>query len=165
MDVGASTGGFTDCLLQGGAKRVYAVDVGRGQLAERLRTDPRVFSMEKTNARHEYELPERADVAVVDVSFISLLFVLPETISHLKPGGEVLALVKPQFEAGKGRVGRNGVVSDPAVHAEVLGKVCTWVAEQPDLRLLGIRRSALVGDKGNREFFVRIKVGQREAGD
>jgi 23S rRNA (cytidine1920-2'-O)/16S rRNA (cytidine1409-2'-O)-methyltransferase len=158
LDVGASTGGFTDCLLQGGAKRVYAVDVGRGQLAERLRNDARVISMEKLNARYAYDLPERADIAVVDVSFISVRLVLAETIGHLKPGSQILALVKPQFEAGKERVGRNGVVSDSAVHAAVLSDVCLWVVAQPTLQLLGIRRSVLVGDKGNREFFVHLRV-------
>lgn len=158
LDVGASTGGFTDCLLQGGASHVYAVDVGRGQLAERLRADARVTSMEKVNARYPYDLPERADLAVVDVSFISIRLVLAETIGHVKPGGEILALVKPQFEAGKDRVGRNGVVSDPATHGSVVGEVCLWVIEQPRLRLLGVRRSVLVGDKGNREFFVRMGV-------
>lgn len=158
LDVGASTGGFTDCLLQGGAKRVYAVDVGRGQLAERLRTDARVISMEKVNARHAYQLPELADIAVVDVSFISVRLVLAETIDHLKPGAQIVALVKPQFEAGKDRVGRNGVVSDPAVHASVLSAVCLWVVGQRRLQLLGVRRSVLVGDKGNREFFVHLRV-------
>ena len=158
VDVGASTGGFTDCLLQGGASHVYAVDVGRGQLAERLRADARVTSMEKVNARYPYDLPEQADLAVVDVSFISIRLVLAETIGHVKPGGEILALVKPQFEAGKDRVGRNGVVSDPATHGSVVGEVCLWVIEQPRLRLLGVRRSVLVGDKGNREFFVRMGV-------
>jgi 23S rRNA (cytidine1920-2'-O)/16S rRNA (cytidine1409-2'-O)-methyltransferase len=158
LDVGASTGGFTDCLLQGGAKRVYAVDVGRGQLADRLRNDARVTSMEKVNARYTYELPEAADIAVVDVSFISVRLVLAETIGHLKMGAEVVALVKPQFEAGKGRVGRSGVVTDPVVHASVLSDVCLWVVGQPRLQLLGVRRSVLVGDKGNREFFVHLRV-------
>ena len=158
LDVGASTGGFTDCLLQAGAKRVYAVDVGRGQLAERLRNDVRVTSMEKLNARHPYELPEAADIAVIDVSFISVRLVLAATIGHLKTGAEVVALVKPQFEAGKNRIGRNGVVSDPVVHASVLSDVCLWVVGQPRLQLLGVRRSVLVGDKGNREFFVHLRV-------
>ncbi|MDA0797094.1 MAG: TlyA family RNA methyltransferase [Chloroflexi bacterium] len=158
LDVGASTGGFTDCLLQSGATRMYAVDVGRGQLAERLRNDPRVKSFERMNARHPYPLPELVDIAVMDVSFISLLVVLPETIAHVKQGGLVVALVKPQFEAAKNQVGPKGVVSDPAVHADVIGKVCLWVAERPGIRLVGVRRSVLQGDEGNREFFVALRV-------
>jgi 23S rRNA (cytidine1920-2'-O)/16S rRNA (cytidine1409-2'-O)-methyltransferase len=158
VDVGASTGGFTDCLLQSGAARTYAVDVGRGQLAERLRNDPRVTSFERTNARNPYSLPELVDIAVMDVSFISLALVLPETIAHLKDGGVVVALVKPQFEAKKNQVGNKGVVSDPAVHAEVVGKVCLWVAERAGVRLVGVRRSVLQGDEGNREFFVALRV-------
>ena len=158
LDVGASTGGFTDCLLQGGATRTYAVDVGRGQLAERLRNDARVTSFERVNARNPYPIPEQADVAVIDVSFISLVLVLPETITHVKPRGVIVALVKPQFEAGKDRVGRKGVVSDPTVHADVVGKVCLWIASYPGVRLLGVRRSVLQGDEGNREFFVALRV-------
>ncbi len=161
LDVGASTGGFTDCLLQRGAKKVYAVDVGRAQLAERLRKDPRVLSRERTNARHPLDLPEQVDIAVVDVSFISLLLVLPETVSHVKQGGVLLALVKPQFEAGRDRVGRKGVISDPVVHADVVAKVARWVVGRPDLRFLGVRRSGLEGDQGNREFFVLIRVSTR----
>ena len=158
LDVGASTGGFTDCLLQRGATKVYSVDVGRAQLAERLRTDPRVVSRERTNARHPLDLPEQVDVAVIDVSFISLLLVLPETVSHVKQGGVVLALVKPQFEAGKERVGRKGVIMDPAVHADVVAKVARWIISRSDLRFLGVRRSVLEGDQGNREFFVLMSV-------
>ena len=159
LDVGASTGGFTDCLLQRGATKVYAVDVGRGQMAERLRVDPRVVSQERTNARHPLGLHEQVDIAVIDVSFITLLLVLPETVSHVKPGGVVLALVKPQFEAGRERVGHKGVVRDPAVQADVIAKVTRWVIGRSDLRLLGVRRSILEGDKGNREFFVLVGVG------
>ena len=158
LDVGASTGGFTDCLLQSGASRTYAVDVGRGQLAERLRNDPRVTSFERLNARNPYPLPELVDIAVMDVSFISLVLVLPETIAHVKPGGLVVALVKPQFEAGKDRVGPKGVVSDPVVHANVVGKICVWIAERPGIRLIGVRRSVLQGDEGNREFFAALRV-------
>lgn len=158
LDVGASTGGFTDCLLQSGATRMYAVDVGRGQLAERLRNDPRVKSFERMNARNPYPLPELVDIAVMDVSFISLIVVLPETIAHIKPGGIVVALVKPQFEAPKNQVGPKGVVSDPAVHADVIGKVCLWAAGHAGVRLVGVRRSVLQGDEGNREFFVTLRV-------
>jgi 23S rRNA (cytidine1920-2'-O)/16S rRNA (cytidine1409-2'-O)-methyltransferase len=149
LDVGASTGGFTDCLLQSGATRMYAVDVGRGQLAERLRNDARVTSFERMNARHPYPLPELVDIAVMDVSFISLI---------VKPAGLVVALIKPQFEAAKDQVGHKGVVSDPTVHADVIGKVCLWVAERRGVRLIGVRRSVLQGDEGNREFFVAFRV-------
>jgi 23S rRNA (cytidine1920-2'-O)/16S rRNA (cytidine1409-2'-O)-methyltransferase len=158
LDVGASTGGFTDCLLHSGATRMYAVDVGRGQLAERLRNDARVTSFERLNARNYYVLPELVDIAVMDVSFISLALVLPETIAHLKNGGVVVALVKPQFEAKKSQVGNRGVVSDPAVHAEVVGKVCLWVAARAGVRLIGVRLSVLQGDEGNREFFVAFRA-------
>ncbi len=158
LDVGASTGGFTDCLLQNGAARTYAVDVGRGQLAERLRNDPRVTLFERTNARAPYPLPELVDIAVLDVSFISLILVLPATFAHVKPGGLVIALVKPQFEARKDQVGRKGVVNDPVVHADVVGKVCLWAAEHSGVRLLGVRRSGLRGEEGNREFFIALRA-------
>jgi 23S rRNA (cytidine1920-2'-O)/16S rRNA (cytidine1409-2'-O)-methyltransferase len=158
LDIGASTGGFTDCLLQSGASKAYAVDVGRGQLAERLRNDSRVTSFERLNARNPYPLPELVDIAVMDVSFISLALVLPEAIAHLRDGGVVVALVKPQFEAKKNQVGFKGVVNDPAVHAEVVGKVCLWVADRPGVRLMGVRRSALEGYEGNREFFVAFRA-------
>ena len=156
LDVGASTGGFTDCLLQRGAPRVYAVDVGRGQLAERLRTDPRVLSMERTNARYAFDLPESVDLLVADVSFISLATVLPAPLAHLRPGGHALVLVKPQFEAGRREVGRGGVVRDPAVHARTVGAFCLWAIGE-GLRLLGVRASPLEGDAGNREFFVLLR--------
>ena len=160
LDVGASTGGFTDCLLQQGASKIYAVDVGRAQLANQLRADDRVISMERTNARDAFPLPETIDMLVADVSFISLRAVLPTAMEHLKPGGLVLALVKPQFEAEKGQVGRGGVVSDPRTHAAVVGGFCVWAVEQsPPLEVIGIRRSRLEGDKGNREFFVLLKPG------
>ena len=156
LDVGASTGGFTDCLLQHGAAHVYAVDVGRGQLATKLRDDPRVTSMERTNARHEFDLPEAVDLLVADVAFISLRLVLPPTLRHLKEGGLALVLVKPQFEAGKDEVGRGGVVRDPAVHGRVVGGFCLW-AIHSGLQLLGVRPSAVDGEEGNREFFVLLR--------
>jgi len=134
------------------------VDVGRGQLAERLRNDSRVTSFERLNARNPYSLPELVDIAVMDVSFISLTLVLPETIMHLSDGGVVVALVKPQFEARKNQVGAKGVVSDPVVHAEVVGKVCLWVADRAGVRLVGVRRSVLKGYEGNREFFVALRA-------
>ena len=157
LDVGASTGGFTDCVLQAGARRVYAVDVGRGQLATRLRDDARVVSMERTNARDPFALPETVDLIVADVSFISLRTVLPGVMGHLRPGGHLLVLVKPQFEAGRAKVGRGGVVRDPKTHAGVVGGFCLWAIGR-GLRLIGVRPSPLTGDAGNREFFVLARA-------
>jgi 23S rRNA (cytidine1920-2'-O)/16S rRNA (cytidine1409-2'-O)-methyltransferase len=156
LDLGASTGGFTDCLLQHGVARVYAIDVGYGQLANTLRQEPRVISMERTNARNPLSLPEATGVIVADVSFISLRLVLPPALEHLTPGGHVIALVKPQFEAGKSKVGRRGVVRDPKVHAQVVGSFCLWAISR-GLRLLGVRSSVLEGDTGNREFFALLQ--------
>ena len=130
LDVGASTGGFTDCLLQRGARRVYAVDVGRGQLDYRLRQDSRVAVMEKVNARYPFQLEEAVDLVTVDVSFISLTMVIPSALEHLKKGCNLIALVKPQFEADKGEVGRGGVIKDAQVHARVLGRTINWVTDQ-----------------------------------
>ena len=159
LDVGASTGGFSDVLLQRGARRVYALDVGRGQLAESLRRDPRVVSMERTNARTltADSLPERVDLAVVDVSFISLAKVLGPIVTTLRPGAPIVALVKPQFEAGKGRTER-GVVRDPAIHREVLERTVT------DARAVGLGTrdviaSPILGPEGNREFLVHLAPG------
>ena len=163
LDVGASTGGFTDCLLQRGARRVFALDVGHGQMDYRLRGDPRVVVMEKVNARHPFFLREEGsadevevDLATVDVAFISLTKVLPQVALHLKPGGPLIALVKPQFEAEKGEVGRGGVVKDPKVHARVLGRMVLWGVEE-GFRLGGIVPSPILGDAGNREFFVLMR--------
>lgn len=156
LDVGASTGGFTDCLLQRGARRVYVVDVGYGQLHHKLRQDARVIAREKCNARHPYVLPEPVDLAVIDVSFISLALVIPPAAAHLRPGGRLIALVKPQFEAGREQVGRGGIVKDPKIHAAVLGKVALWAVHQ-GWRLRNICRSPLTGDKGNQEFFVFLQ--------
>ena len=164
LDVGASTGGFTDCLLQRGVRRVYAVDVGYGQLATPLRQDPRVVSMERTNARLPFPLPEPVELMVADVSFISLRLVLPPSLEHLRAGGHALVLVKPQFEAGWRLVGKGGVVKDPAVHAEVAGSFCNWAIGQglrPGLRVRGVRASALEGERGNREFFVLLQKPAR----
>ena len=156
LDVGASTGGFTDCLLQRGARRVYAVDVGHGQLHHKLRQDGRVVALEKCNARYPYELPESVDLAVVDVSFISLSLVIPPAVGHLAPGGYVAALVKPQFEAGREQVGRGGIVKDPKVHAATLGKAAIRAVEQ-GLRVRNLCPSPILGDKGNREFFLLLQ--------
>ena len=155
LDVGASTGGFTDCLLQRGARRVYALDVGRGQMNYGLRQDPRVSVMEKVNAHYPFELRERVDLATVDVSFISVRQVLPNVVSHVKRGGSVVALVKPQFEARRREVGRGGVVRDPLIHARVLGRVILWVTDA-GLRLRSMTPSPILGAKGNREFFLHL---------
>ena len=164
LDVGASTGGFTDVLLQRGAARVYAVDVGRGQLAEELRHDARVVSMERTNARSltSNTFPEPVALATVDVSFISLALVLGPIASCFGPdGGDIVALVKPQFEASRGEV-KGGVVRDPVVHAEVLRRV---VRTAKDLSLMpqGVIASPITGPEGNREFLLHIGVGRNGA--
>jgi 23S rRNA (cytidine1920-2'-O)/16S rRNA (cytidine1409-2'-O)-methyltransferase len=156
LDVGASTGGFTDCLLQRGARHVYAVDVGHGQMDYGLRQDERVTVIEKTNARHPFDLPEQVDLIVIDVSFISLTMVIPEAVRHLDPGRYIAALVKPQFEAQKSQVGRGGVIKDPKVHADVLGNTVNWAVGQ-GLRVRNMCRSPIQGDAGNREFFILLQ--------
>jgi 23S rRNA (cytidine1920-2'-O)/16S rRNA (cytidine1409-2'-O)-methyltransferase len=160
LDVGASTGGFTDLLLQRGAARVYALDVGRGQLAEALRGDPRVVSMERTNARTltAATLPEPVDLATIDVSFISLAKVLGPVASTLAPGGAIVALVKPQFEAGKGRTDR-GVVRDPVIHREVLERVVAEATADVGLGARAVIASPILGPQGNREFLVHLAPG------
>jgi len=162
LDIGASTGGFTDCLLKRGAARVYSIDVGHGQLDWRLRKDPRVIALEGVNARYlsRDELPglgEGADVVTVDVSFISVGLVLPR-IPPLMKGGSVVALVKPQFEVGRGRVGRGGIVRDPALHREVLRTAVSRAAEL-EMVVAGIARSPITGAEGNIEFFLHLRVG------
>ena len=159
IDVGASTGGFTDCLLQRGAARVYAVDVGYGQLAWKLRSDERVIAMERINARHPLPIEEPASLATVDVSFISLRLVLPSIMDVLAPGGSILALVKPQFEAGRSDVGRGGVVRSPAARAQTVGSVALWAVDH-GLRALGVRESVLTGPKGNHEYFLLLSTAQ-----
>lgn len=152
-DIGASTGGFTDCMLQNGAKKVYAVDVGYGQLAWKLRSDPRVVCMERTNARyldHE-QIPEELDFASIDVSFISLKLILPAVCGILRDGGHVACLVKPQFEAGKEKVGKKGVVRDPAVHLEVLENFLVH-AKESGFAVLDITFSPIRGPEGNIEY-------------
>lgn len=159
LDVGASTGGFTDVLLQRGASRVYSVDVGRGQLAESLRRDPRVVSMERTNAREltAATLPEPVALATIDVSFISLALVLGPVSSTLAPRGQIVALVKPQFEAGRGRTD-HGVVRDPAIHREVLERTVER-ARTAGLGTRDVIASPLTGPEGNREFLVHLAPG------
>ncbi len=156
-DIGASTGGFTDLLLQRGAARVYAIDVGYGQLAWKLRRDPRVVVMDRVNIRKLGALPELIDLAVIDVSFISLTLVFPVVKRLLQPRGEIIALIKPQFEAGREQVGKGGIVRDAAVHRAVIEKI-TRYATEIDLRVRGICRSPLEGADGNVEFFVHLSA-------
>ncbi len=155
-DFGASTGGFTDALLQHGARRVYAIDVGYGQLHYRLRQDPRVVVMERTNVRYLESLPEPIDLVTIDVSFISLRLVLPAARRVLRPGGRVIALVKPQFEAGKGKVGKGGIVRDPAVHREVLERIIATALEL-GFSVEGLVRSPIRGAEGNIEFLLLLR--------
>ncbi|MGC8838295.1 MAG: TlyA family RNA methyltransferase [Anaerolineae bacterium] len=157
-DFGASTGGFTDCLLQAGAARVYALDVGYGQLAWTLRQDPRVVVMERTNVRYLEALPEPVDLVTVDVSFISLRLVLPAAYRVLKPVGHVIALVKPQFEAGPQQVGKGGVVRDRRVHQQVLREVLQ-AAQEAGFVALGLIPSPLRGPAGNVEFLAHLAKG------
>ena len=160
IDIGASTGGFTDCMLQNGARKVYAVDVGYGQLAWSLRSDERVVCMERTNARyltHE-QIPEELDFASVDVSFISLKLILPPLCGLLRQGGHVACLVKPQFEAGKEKVGKKGVVRDPAVHLEVLEHFLEH-AKESGFTVLGLTYSPIRGPEGNIEYLGYLEKG------
>ena len=160
-DIGASTGGFTDCMLQNGAVKVYSVDVGYGQLAWKLREDPRVVCMERTNARyltHE-QIPDELDFASVDVSFISLKLILPPRCGVLKDGGHVACLVKPQFEAGKEKVGKKGVVRDPEVHLEVLEHFLEH-AKESGFTVLGLTYSPIRGPEGNIEYLGFIEKGE-----
>ena len=162
-DIGASTGGFTDCMLQNGAQKVYAVDVGYGQLAWKLRSDPRVVCLERTNARyltHE-QVPDELDFASVDVSFISLKLILPALRGLLKPEGHVVCLVKPQFEAGKEKVGKKGVVRDPAVHLEVLEHFLEH-AKESDFTVLGLTFSPIRGPEGNIEYLGYLQAGEAQ---
>jgi 23S rRNA (cytidine1920-2'-O)/16S rRNA (cytidine1409-2'-O)-methyltransferase len=158
LDVGASTGGFTDCLLQHGAKKVVAVDVGYGQLAWSLRNDPRVVVLERTNIRHlsTLEVEEGIDGAVIDTSFISLRIVAPVTLRHLKKNSFLLALIKPQFEAGKGMVGKGGVVRDGELQKRVVAELVEFFAGL-GLEVRGTMESPLTGAKGNREYFVYLR--------
>jgi 23S rRNA (cytidine1920-2'-O)/16S rRNA (cytidine1409-2'-O)-methyltransferase len=160
MDVGASTGGFTDCLLQAGALRVYAVDVGYGQLHWRLRTDPRVIVYERTNARYlqPEDVPERLAVLTVDVSFISLRLLLPVLVRLLEPQADSVVLIKPQFEVGKGQVGKSGVVHNPQQHQQVLWDILI-AAQDCGFAVRAAIVSPLLGPKGNREFLAHLQLG------
>ena len=156
-DVGASTGGFTDCLLKRGASRVYAIDVGYGQLDYRLRQNSRVVVMERVNARYPITLPEKVDLATMDVSFISVEKVIPSVAKLLKEGGYLLVLIKPQFEARRQEVGKRGVVKQPVVHAKVLARFIAWMIEN-SFKLKGLVASPILGASGNKEFFVLLKL-------
>lgn len=156
LDVGASTGGFTDVLLAGGAARVFAVDVGHGQLAWKLRQDDRVVVLERTNARHlsQAEVPDAIDLIVCDASFIGLETVLPAPMALAADQADLIALIKPQFEVGKGRVGKGGVVRDPALHEEVCARIRGWLDDRPGWRVMGLTESPILGPEGNKEFLV-----------
>lgn len=156
LDIGASTGGFTDVLLARGATKVYAVDVGHGQLAWKLRQDPRVVVLERVNARHltAKEIPEAPEIVTCDASFIGLETVLPASLALAAPGALLVALVKPQFEVGKDRVGKGGVVRDPALHEEVCARIARWLGERMGWEVKGIVPSPILGPEGNREFLI-----------
>jgi 23S rRNA (cytidine1920-2'-O)/16S rRNA (cytidine1409-2'-O)-methyltransferase len=157
VDIGASTGGFTDCLLTKGASRVYAVDVGYGQLDYRLRRDKRVVVMERVNARYPIALPEKVDLATLDLSFISVEKVIPSVAQLLKDDGYLVVLLKPQFEAKRSEVGKRGIVKQPVVHARVLGRFIAWVAGH-GFRLGGLVASPILGAEGNMEFFLLLRL-------
>ena len=156
LDVGSSTGGFTDCLLQRGANKVYAVDVGTNQLAWKLRSDLRVVSMEKTNIRDvgRVQVPDSIDLIVCDASFVGLRIVLPPALALAAPGAHLAALIKPQFEVGKGRVGKGGIVREPELHQEVVDTISSWLAGQPGWHVLGVTESPITGAEGNKEFLI-----------
>jgi len=156
-DIGASTGGFTDCLLQRGASRVYAIDVGYGQLDYRLRQDPRVVVMERVNARYPITLPEKVELATIDLSFISVEKVIPSVVKLLKSSGYLLVLFKPQFETRRGEVGKGGVIKQPIVHARVLGRFIAWITKY-GYRLGGLVASPILGVSGNKEIFVLLRL-------
>jgi 23S rRNA (cytidine1920-2'-O)/16S rRNA (cytidine1409-2'-O)-methyltransferase len=159
LDIGASTGGFTDVLLQHGAARVYAVDVGHGQLAWKLRSDPRVVVLERTNARYlePAQIPEPVDALVCDASFIGLETLLPRPLSLCGDDAWAVALIKPQFEAGPAHVGKGGVVRDPAIHAAVCARIEGWWRALPGWRVLGVTESPITGPDGNREFLIAAR--------
>jgi 23S rRNA (cytidine1920-2'-O)/16S rRNA (cytidine1409-2'-O)-methyltransferase len=158
MDIGASTGGFTDCILQKGAKKVYAVDVGYGQLAWKLQKDLRVVNLERRNTRYlkREEVQEETDLILIDTSFISIEKFLPHLLGFLKKGGSLLCLIKPQFEVEKGEVGKGGVVRDNALHEKVIDRISTF-SQRLGLKVLGVTESPLLGPKGNKEFFIYLK--------
>jgi 23S rRNA (cytidine1920-2'-O)/16S rRNA (cytidine1409-2'-O)-methyltransferase len=159
LDVGASTGGFTDCLLQRGAIKVFAIDVGWGQIAWKLRNDPRVIVYEKLNARFlsQADVPKPVHICVIDVSFISLTLILPNAIDLVTANGVILALIKPQFELQRADVGRGGIVRDPVLHEKATGKIVTFAGNDKRLSVEGVMPSALTGTDGNQEFFICLR--------
>jgi 23S rRNA (cytidine1920-2'-O)/16S rRNA (cytidine1409-2'-O)-methyltransferase len=159
VDIGASTGGFTDVLLAGGARRVYAVDVGHGQLAWKLRQDPRVIVLERCNARYltRAEIPEPPNLVTCDASFIGLVQVLPAALELAAPGARLIALIKPQFEVGRERVGKGGVVRDPGLHREVCDRIAQWLAAGPGWAVEGLTESPIRGPEGNIEFLIMAR--------
>ncbi|MFI5322998.1 MAG: TlyA family RNA methyltransferase [Thermodesulfobacteriota bacterium] len=163
VDIGASTGGFADCLLRSGAAKVYAVDVGYGQLDWKLRQDPRVIIREKLNARYikPEDICEPADIVVIDVSFISLTMIIPPTLALLKSGGVLIALIKPQFEVGKGEVGKGGIVRDEAKYREVIDKITEFV-KSLGVSVLGVIQSPIEGAEGNKEFLIAAVKGNED---
>jgi 23S rRNA (cytidine1920-2'-O)/16S rRNA (cytidine1409-2'-O)-methyltransferase len=165
MDVGASTGGFTDCILQKGAEKVYAVDVGYGQLAWRLRRDPRVVNLERKNIRYlrREEVQEELDLILIDTSFITIEKFLPHLLGFIKKGGAIVGLIKPQFEVGRGEVGKGGVVRDEALHQKVIDRISDF-GRGLGLKVLGVTESPLLGPKGNKEFFIHLKKENGEDG-
>ena len=165
LDIGASTGGFTDVLLARGARQVYAVDVGHGQLAWKLRQDTRVVVRERLNARHltRDDIPGPVDLITCDASFIGLNLVLPAPLALAVERAELVALIKPQFEVGRAQVGKGGVVRDPAMHREVCERAAAWVAAQPGWSVVGIVESPILGPDGNREFLLYARRGEEDA--
>ncbi|MBW7573749.1 TlyA family RNA methyltransferase [Caproiciproducens faecalis] len=162
MDIGASTGGFTDCMLQNGAKKVYSIDVGYGQLAWKLRTDPKVVNLERTNVRYitQDQVPDEIDFFSVDVSFISLCLVLPVARNFMAESAQAVCLIKPQFEAGREKVGKKGVVRDPAVHREVIDKIVRFVLEH-GFSVLGLTYSPVKGPEGNIEYLIYLQKAEK----
>lgn len=156
-DIGASTGGFTDCLLQRGAARVYAIDVGYGQIDYKLRNDPRVTVMDRTNAHYPFELPEKIDLATIDVSFISVTKIIPNVTVHLKPRGDIIVLLKPQFEAKRNEIGKGGVIKDYRVHTRVIARFVDR-AINGGFRFRGLTTSPVAGAEGNREFLIWLRT-------
>ena len=159
LDVGASTGGFTDVLLSRGAAKVYAVDVGHGQFDWKLRRDPRVVVMERTNARYltAMQVPEPVDIVTCDASFIGLETILPAPLALAARGAVLIALIKPQFEVEKGQVGKRGVVRDPALHRAVCDRIAAWLSARPGWSVIGVAESPIQGPEGNREFLIAAR--------
>jgi 23S rRNA (cytidine1920-2'-O)/16S rRNA (cytidine1409-2'-O)-methyltransferase len=156
LDVGASTGGFTDCMLQKGAKQIFALDVGYGQIANKLREDSRVVVLDRVNAHYPFKLPAKVNIVTIDVSFISITKIIPNVLAHLERPSIMIVLVKPQFEAMQSDVGKKGIIKDPKIHAKVLGDIIRWAALSK-LTIQNLIPSPITGAKGNREFFLVLE--------